>query len=521
VNQPRRFPVRFGADGTPYVSTELQRQMFREIPDSERIRRFYGRNLTPETIEQVLRQAEFGYMRPLTDLQYETFSMDPHLSSINGKRNRALMSAIPQVIPATGEGINPTKAKFYANVVREQLKYLSNLSKSIAQLNWAHCFGRAALEKIWKEQKGPIRWRLSALAWIHPRRLSFGPERELRVRDDLGWGGSTFGPQNDPTWGGTGLGGGFERRGLDLREIPYKFITFTPQNFNEYPEREGYGPRAQYWSFFKRFSQRERLILLEVYGKPWRIANATGPIQPDSTQEAQDRLDDMGANSSVVMPPGWEAKIEHPDPGSTEPHRFSIQDCDDQMSKLVLGQTRTTDAKSGALGSTSDDVAQEEQHEIFAADGLGIGECLSDQLALDIIAMNFGPDEIDHAPRIALMYERPRNRQTEAEVAKGALSMGLPLVRSEVYERLGYTQPQEDDDIVEPPAPPPVLPPGTPPPARPKDAEKQPADRADGESVDQEDPSNTPTLSAQPSESLLQAARVLTLINTLQHSNAS
>ena len=98
---------------------------------------------------------------------------------------------------------------------------------------------------------GSVNWMIKDLGWIHPRRLHFGPERELRVYDDL-------------------VAGNFAEHGIALRDERLKFIHWTPQLFGDYPEREGLARRALYWSFFKRFSARERMILLELFGKPWR-----------------------------------------------------------------------------------------------------------------------------------------------------------------------------------------------------------------------------------------------------------
>ncbi len=439
----QRVRIKYTGDGKPWFDAAdmfegLQGSMLGKIPLIEQYRRYFGSALTPNAIEGVVRQAQLGYMRDLTDLINETIFIDPHFGSVAGKRFRSLAGAKVRTVPASGDGIDPAKASMYADVVRQQIAWIPQFKQQILRLNWGHCHGRAALEKCWKLNPpgGKVRWRIDTLSWIHQRRLSFGPDRELRVRDNF------F------------QGLGFEAVGLALRDYPFKFISFTPQLFNEYPEREGFGPRALYYSFHKRMGQRWRMQLIEVFGKPWRIAyTENDAVQVDAMQAAADTVDGLGDNSTAVLPPGVKIDTTQPDPRTGQNHRDIIQDADDQISKLVLGTTRTTDAKPSALGSGADDVGQDEQGSVVAADGWNISDVLTEQLAADIIVLNFGPEELDHCPRIEIAYELPKNRGVEADVAVKTLSIGIPLKEDEVYERTGWTKPQPGDRVIRQTAP--------------------------------------------------------------------
>jgi len=438
--------------------------MLNGVPEMEQYRRYFGRALTPATIEQVLVSANLGFMRDLTDLSNETLFIDTHYAGATGKRFRSLASAKITVVPAKGDGIDEPRATRYADMVRQQLAWIPNLKQSILRLNWGHLHGRAALEKVWRENPaGNVRWRVDRLNWIQPRRLSFGPQRELRVRD------------------GVFDGTGFSPVGLDLAEVPLKFICFTPQLFNETPEREGFGPRCLYWSFHKRFSWRERMVLLEVFGKPWRIAYTDNPaVQPDALDRAGEVIDGMGGSSTAVMPPGVKVETSVPGDRSGQNHRDAGMDADDQISKLVLGTTRTTDAKPGALGSTGDEVGQEEQGSVVEADGWNLSDLLTEQLAADIIVLNEGPEYLDHCPRIEIRYELPRNRGVEADVATKTLALGLPLVEDEVYERTGWTKPGPTDRVIkQPPQAAPELP-GSPSPNAQDPGSPSPSDNSSG-----------------------------------------
>lgn len=410
-----------------------------KIPELERMRRYYGRSTTPEVIEQVLYAATQGYMRDLTDLTNETVGIDPHFASVIGKRFRALMSIEPQFVPASGPGLDAKRAAEIAQSVRDIVTRIPRFRRAMLQLAWARCHGRAALEIHWRYSprgSGLPAWTVESLGWVHPRRLSFGPDRELRVRDSL--------------WQGYG----FEPIGLDLREVPGKFITSTPQLFNEYPEREGFGPRGLYWSFFKRFSQRERMVLLEVFGKPWRIAEVdpavpNAGLQGDQLDAMRLQIDQLGANSSVVLPKGLKLTVEQPQKNAGEIHSEVIQDANDEISKLVLGQTRTTEAEPSGIGSGADEVAQDSESLVIAADAFELSDDLTEQLIRPLVALNWGDGAVEYAPRLELRYVQPPPRSEQIANTTAALATGVPLRLDQVYERLGFDRPADDDETVQ------------------------------------------------------------------------
>jgi phage gp29-like protein len=446
-------------DGTLwYRSNAGLQDRWTETPNPllEQARAYYGRALTPATIEAVLYAADHGHMRDATDLVYETLRMDPFFGSITGKRLRGAAAIKPKVIPAEGDELDPELAAAYADVVRQQVTKIPNLRQVLLRFNYGHCHGRAAGEKLWAETKAgerfalpapspaaaPARklerpkWRIDRINWIHPRRLSLGPDRELRVRDDA--------------WSGLG----FERRGLELREYPLKFMHFMPQLYDEYPEREGFGQRGCYFAFFKRFGYRERLVLVEVYGRPWRTlevdpSNPAGGVDRDKLDAAAESIDETAANATLVVPPGMKLNTEQPGQNAGQGHRELTQDCNDELAILVLGEVRTSDAKPGAIGSQGEEVALALQGEVKAADAWNLSDLLTEQLSSDIIGLNYGEEALPYTPRIELPYEMPPDRTVEIDRTAKAFSIGLPLKEDEVYERLGFSKPQPGDRVVQ------------------------------------------------------------------------
>jgi SPP1 gp7 family putative phage head morphogenesis protein len=412
---------------------ELKRLIYQQPPRSEEWRTYYGRSLNLDRIEIAIRNAQAGYMKDLTDLSRETCALDPHLTAVLNKRFNAIAAAPWDVIPAEGPGVDPGTAKLYAEIVREQILKIEKFAQGIRQLAWGLFDARAALETQWvlrEPDKRGVTWYAAELSWIHPRRLHFGPRRELRLSDD------------------NYLGGGFVPLGLELDALWPKFVQFKPQLFGEYPEREGLAPRCMYWSFFKRFGARDRMILLELFGKPWRIVTVDEESQagPQDLIDAERAADALGGNTSVRMPRG--TKLETVQPGTTAGavHSDVIAESDRQISKLVLGQTGTTDAVSNGLGAgMQSSIMQDDQLLIFTGDCDLVASAVEDTLTDPIIALNFGAAALTHAPKFVIRAEIPTDQKAETERLQAALNAGLEISLDEAYEIAGFRRPTANE----------------------------------------------------------------------------
>lgn len=417
-------------------------------------RRRFGRSISMDVIESALRQAYRGSMRSITDILRETVETDPHLGSILNKRFGAVANLPWDVQPASGHGVDKEKALFYAEVVRQQLRNMKTLRKNFAQLAWALFDGRSCLELQWVEVDpgvaptdpglGTPALAVQQMDWIHPRRISFGPQRELRIQPETVTTGGTFSDSGIST--------------VDPR-FADKFIFWTPQLFGEYPEREGLGIRCMYWSFFKRFAARERMILAELFGKPWRIVTVEEDSAAGDTElnDAEQIVDALGDTYTARMPRGTKLEVVSPAKSAGEVHQDIITESDKQNSKLVLGQTGTTDAVPAGLNSNQANVMQDEQLGVLIHDAGELAEVIESYLTDRIIAVNFGEAEVTHAPTFRLRADLPADRVAELSRLDAALQAGLAVSQAEAYDLSGFSVPDVDDVTIQmqqPPTPP-------------------------------------------------------------------
>lgn len=398
-----------------------------KVPRSENERPHYGKNLDLQRIDLALRSAERGRMSLITDLSREQLTYDGHLSAVLQKRLNRLAALDWDVQPAAGAHVDPKKAELYAGFVRAQLEVIPRFRDALVDLAWGIYDNRAGLELDWRFFGQE--WNLIGLHWIHPRRLSFGPDRDLRVID-------TRNEQGD-----------FRDRGYPIQEVPYKFCTYKPRLFNDYPEREGLAIRTLYWSYFGRAATRERLALQEVFGRPWRLVKPLPEsiiaANEETGKTAYDAVKMLGYHNTARLPPGWDLEIIQPFTGAGQVSGEIIDHAQKVQSKLVLGSTGTTDAVSTGLGSSIGDAHLSEEDLIICSDARRAGETVEDQITDAIIAVNFGPHEVDHAPRFIFRTEPPVSREAEALRIQKALDVGLRVSVEEAQEKLGVQEVQK------------------------------------------------------------------------------
>lgn len=409
--------------------SDLRRRIVpRRLPASEQYRTYYGRSLDMARIEYAIRQAEFGFMVPITDLESETLSLDGHVQALAVKRFGAIQSVPWGLTPAKGPGIDPALAEECHDIVHAQLTQIPCFGERLYDLAWAEYDGRGALEIQWDQRPGNVPWWVEGLDWIHPRRLSFDQRRDLRLID---------------TWRSVG---NFIEQGFRLADAPAKFIWWMPRLFREYPEREGLAPRSLYWCFFKRFSWRHRMILIELFAVPWRIGKASETASPEGIEDAEAALERLGQDTTAMLEQGIEVDVVEPGEKSGELVSMTSGDVDKEMSKLWLGNTGTTETDQ--TNRSNGIIGKGEQEIILDRLGEGLSGRVQHQLVRPIVQLNRGDDALSHAPTFELQTDPPRDRDKDMGLIERAVKLQVPVAIDEIRETSGTREPDDKEAYV-------------------------------------------------------------------------
>lgn len=405
------------------LSAELVKKRVRQ---SSLTRRHYGAATEMPTIASAILNAELGYLTDFMDLQTETLTLDPHLASCAVKRFAPLACADWDMTPAQAAEKKDRKwAIEIADVVRDSFVRAQGLQDAIYDTAWAIQDNRAASEVNW----GTVdRYFLPrGFDWVHARDLTYGAFRELRIVDPF-------------------LGGGFRSDiGIDVEEIPGKFVHWKPRMFREHHEREGLGFRSVYWAFFKRFSNRNRMKLTEAYAIGLRVIEIDNEsmANPESINRIREEVEDLSSETTALLDRGVGLNVIWPETGSHEIFKLTLEDVNAEISKLYLGNRSTTDPDANRSNSI---IGKNEQEMLFALDAARISARFQ-ELVRVAVEVNW-PGAAHLVPKFQIRAAQQRDRDKELARARVFLGMGMTIAVDEIREIAGFRAPIDDEPFL-------------------------------------------------------------------------
>jgi phage gp29-like protein len=165
----------------------------------------------------------------------------------------------------------------------------------------------------------------------------------------------------------------FENSGFSYREAPYSNFCLEIG----YSDTLGILMKAAQYVIYKRGGFGDWAQYAELFGMPFRIAKYDG-FDEKTRGELETALKEAGSAAYVVIPKEADFEfIQNATNGSSTLYETLINVCNKELSKLILGQTLTTEA-GGSMAQAK--VHQEVELEIHFADKLFVKNVLNDKL---------------------------------------------------------------------------------------------------------------------------------------------
>jgi phage gp29-like protein len=385
-----------------------------------------GDGLNPQRLASILRQADMGDPLRFLELAETIEERDLHYIGVLGTRRRSVAQ-----IDITVEAASDAPADVaMADMVRDWLDR-DELADELFDILDAIGKGYSFTEIIWDSSMG--QWQ--------PKRLEYRDPRWFRFqRHDLA----------TPLM--------LDENGQEVALPAYKFIYSTIKAKSGLALRGGLARSAAWAWMFKAFTQRDWAIFTQTYGQPLRL----GKYQSGANEEDRNTLFRAVANiagdCAAIIPAGMEIEfVETMSVGSTsELYERRCDWLDKQTSKAVLGQTATTDAVTGGLGSGKEH--RQVQEDIERADAKALSAILNRDLVRPWIDLEYGPQR--RYPRVKIARPESEDLKALAEAWGPMIDRGVRIGQSAVRNRFGMPEPKDGDDLMRPtgkidaPAPP-------------------------------------------------------------------
>lgn len=378
--------------------------------------------LNPVRLASILREADAGDPLRYLELAETIEERDPHYLGVLGTRRRSV-SQIDVSVEAASDAAADVKI---ADTIRDWLRR-DELTEELFDI--LDCIGKgySFTEIIWDTSEG--QWQPARLEWRDPRWFRF--ERANLATPLL-----------------------LSDHGTEVPLPAYKFIFASIKAKSGIVLRSGLARAAAWAWMFKAFTQRDWAIFTQTYGQPLRL----GKFGPDASEADKATLFRAVANiagdCAAIIPEGMAIEfVETKSVGQTSDLYERRADwLDKQVSKAVLGQTATTDAVTGGLGSGKEH--RQVQEDIERADARALSAILNRDLIRPWVDLEFGPQK--RYPRIVIARPEKEDLTALVNAVTSLVPLGLRVEQSEMRDRLGLSEPAKDAEILSAPRPAPA-----------------------------------------------------------------
>lgn len=227
------------------------------------------------------------------------------------------------------------------------------------------------------------------------------------------------------------------------QEQPLPAFSFIYANIaakSGLPLRSGLSRIAAWAYMFKKYTERDWQIFQQTYGQPLRL----GKFQSGASEEDRNTLYTAVANiagdCAAIIPASMEIEfVEAANVGAaTDLYEKKADWLDKQISKAVLGQTSTTDAEIGGLGSGKEH--REVQEDIERADAKDLSAILNRDLIRPWVDLEWGPQQ--SYPRLVIARPEQEDLTQLADSLEKLVPLGLEVEEDEVRAKFGLSKPK-------------------------------------------------------------------------------
>lgn len=321
---------------------------------------------------------------------YTSILMDGHLQSVIGKRKASALST-PIVFVRDGKEVEEINEHI-------ESEWFDELIDNILD----HTYWGFTLLQLYQEQAG----------WINSDlidRKHVDPVRKLILRQQYDTTGASWDEFDDLLFVGS-------------------------------PRRLGLLASAAPYALYKRNSLSDWAQFSEIFGMPLREYTYDGN-DPEARNRIMQDIYEQGSLAIVIHPEGSNLRFQDSPnkSGSVDVYDRLILRCNNEMSKLILGNTLSTEAGDNGTQALAT-VQQEGEDYIRKQDRKRLLNILNYQLTDYFI--RFGIDT--RGGKFVYQDEDHLSTTEFVDIALKLNTLGIPLNWDQIYERTGFRKPDSD-----------------------------------------------------------------------------
>ena len=362
------------------------------------------------------------------DLFNEMEDKDGHLFAVLQTRKIGILSRERRIATRSEEKEDVELADFIERIFDN----IQGFDQALFSLLDALAKGFAVLEIMWDiDHRGHVVIR--ELKSRRQARFVFGEHEELRLLDPPEHIRNQYQQRNNATRSGYYTSTFSAFRGIPAPER--KFIVFTFNSRHGNPYGKGLCSRSYWYYWFKKNNLKFWAIFNEKFGSPTIVARYRPGISEEEHRKLLDIIESLQTDTGVTVPDHIMLEfLEAHRSGTVNSYKDLADWCNDEISKIVLGQTLTASegrrAGSLALGK----VHQVVRLEYIESDARALMDVINSTLIPWLVYFNFG-ETGRPLPQFVIDTTPEDELDRHIEIDRQLIGLGVPLPLHYFYER--------------------------------------------------------------------------------------
>lgn len=389
------------------------------IQPHERTNYYPSVGLTPIKLAEILRQADFGDCVVQAELFQEMEEKDGHINGELTKRKNAVARELDWQIFPNSEDKKDIETADWIKKIFERY----SIEELLFDLLDAIGKGYAACDLDWQ-------WKDNC---HYPERIRYIPTEKLTFIETVDY----------PQW--------INEYGIAEDIPPWRIIYHRHKAKSGHDTRSGILRVCAWMYLFKRFSIKEWMSYVEIYGIPFRLGRySSGGAGTQHEKEKEDLLNavrSLGSDGSGIISKNTEIELiqASSQSGSSDIFKNLCDMCNREISKAILGTAMSTENYDvGARASA--EIGNIVRKDLVRGDAWALQETINKQLIRPLIGFNFGWDV--PLPKFRFELQAPEDLVQLSAVYKNLVEMGQPISLEHVSERFSVPLPKTGERIL-------------------------------------------------------------------------
>jgi len=374
--------------------------------------------LDPAGLAAILQGAIDGDARAYLHLAEEMEERDLHYRSVLNTRKNAIKGIEPIVTPFSKDAADLKIAEEIEAIVTAKA-----FRRAVGDFMDALGKGYSVTEIVWDTTGS--KWVPTNYKWRQPYHFVLDKETEERLQLITA------------------------EAPVDGEPLAYgKFVTHLPALKSGVPIRGGIAFVAAWGYLFKSFSAKDWIAFAEVFGMPIRLGKYGRDATNDEIGTLVRAIRNIGTDAGAVIPNNMMIEFESAVEGAGGDKLYEkiCNYWDAQLSKVVLGQTMTTDNGSSLSQAQ---VHDEIRIDIKEADASDLESTVQRDVVETYLLLNYGRESLARAPQVCFPVPRPVDMTNLVGAVEKLVPLGLKVSLKSMYEKIGLEPPDDDDDLLQ------------------------------------------------------------------------